>query len=87
MVTEADWQSWTPGDLKPYVHEALEVFGSDRCLFGTDWPVCLVAASYDRVVDALQECLKDLSDSEREKIFGLNAIEVYRLPEFWERNA
>ncbi len=44
MVTEADWKSWTPQDLKPYVHEVLDVFGTDRCMFGTDWPVCLVAA-------------------------------------------
>jgi L-fuconolactonase len=87
MVTEADWKSWTPQDLKPYVQEVLDVFGTDRCMFGTDWPVCLVAASYDRVVDALQECIKDLSEAERKKIFGLNAIEAYRLPQFQERNA
>jgi L-fuconolactonase len=87
MVTEANWQSWTTEDLKPYVHEVLDVFGTDRCMFGTDWPVCLVAASYDRVVDALQECIKDLSETDRKKIFGLNAIEAYRLPEFQERNA
>ena len=87
MVTEANWQSWTAEDLKPYVHEVLDVFGTDRCMFGTDWPVCLVAASYDRVVDALQECIKDLSEAERRKIFGLNAIEAYRPPEFQERSA
>ena len=87
MVTEANWQSWTAEDLKPYVHEVLDVFGTDRCMFGTDWPVCLVAASYERVVDALQECIKDLSEAERRKIFGLNAIEAYRLPEFQERSA
>ena len=87
MVTEANWQSWTVEDLKPYVHEVLDVFGTDRCMFGTDWPVCLVAASYERVVDALQECIKDLSEAERRKIFGLNAIEAYRLPEFQERSA
>ncbi|TIX90241.1 amidohydrolase family protein [Rhizobium sp. P44RR-XXIV] len=87
MVTEANWQTWTADDLKPYVHEVLEVFGTDRCMFGTDWPVCLVAASYDRVVEALQECIKDLTDAERRKIFGLNAIEAYRLPEFQEPSA
>ena len=87
MVTEANWQSWTAEDLKPYVHEVLDVFGTDRCMFGTDWPVCLVAASYERVVDALQECIKDLSEAERRKIFGLNAIEAYRLPEIQERSA
>ncbi|WP_439618219.1 amidohydrolase family protein [Shinella sp.] len=82
MVTEANWQTWTPEDLKPYVHEVLDVFGVDRCMFGADWPVCLVAASYDRVVDALRECLKDLPQADLDRIFGLNAIEAYRLPGF-----
>lgn len=82
MVTEADWQNWTPEDLKPYVSEVLDIFGTDRCMFGTDWPVCLVAGSYDRVVGALRECLKDLSEGELDKIFGANAIEAYRLPGF-----
>jgi L-fuconolactonase len=82
MVTEADWKSWTPADLKPYVHEALDIFGTDRCMFGTDWPVCLVAASYNRVIDALRECLTDLSAAEQAQIFGGAAIEAYRLPQF-----
>lgn len=82
MVTEANWQTWTPADLKPYVHEVLDVFGVDRCMFGTDWPVCLVAANYDRVVDALRECLKDLPQTDLDRIFGLNAVEAYRLPGF-----
>ena len=82
MVTEANWKSWTPEDLKPYVREAIDIFGVDRCMFGTDWPVCLVAASYDRVVDALRECLKDLSRDELDQIFGRSAIEAYRLPQF-----
>lgn len=82
MVTEANWQNWKPEDLKPYVHEVLDVFGVDRCMFGTDWPVCLVAASYDRVVDALRECVKDHSPAEQEKIFGRNAVTAYRLPGF-----
>lgn len=87
MVTEADWQAWTPDDLKPYVHEVLDVFGVDRCMFGTDWPVCLVAASYDRVVDALKECLKDLGQDDLDRIFGLNAVEAYRLPGLYGRGA
>ena len=82
MVTEAAWNSWTPDDLRPYVHEALDIFGVDRCMFGTDWPVCLVAASYHGVVDALRECLKHLSSVELDQIFGGSAIEAYRLPQF-----
>ena len=82
MVTEADWQTWKPADLKPYVMEVLDIFGTDRCMFGTDWPVCLVAASYDQVMDALHECLNELTGSELEQIFGKSAIEAYRLPAY-----
>ena len=80
MVTEANWRTWTPADLKPYVTEALDIFGADRCMFGSDWPVCLVAASYERVIDALRECVMDLTQSERDRVFGGSAIECYRLP-------
>jgi L-fuconolactonase len=79
MVTEADWHHWTPADLRPYVHEALDIFGPERCMFGTDWPVCLVAASYVRVMEALEECLADLDAGERDWIFGRSAVEAYRL--------
>jgi len=82
MVTEADWQAWKPADLKPYIMEVLDIFGTDRCMFGTDWPVCLVAASYDQVMDALHECLNELTGSELEQIFGKSAIEAYRLPAY-----
>lgn len=79
MVTEADWQNWTPDDLTPYVETALENFGSDRCMFGSDWPVCELAASYQQVFDALTQCIGGVSESEREKILGKNAIEFYGL--------
>ncbi|MDQ0469429.1 amidohydrolase family protein [Labrys wisconsinensis] len=79
MVTEADWQAWTPADLAPYVREALSIFGADRCLFGTDWPVCLVAASYDEVVAALRACVREVDAVDRDRIFGLSAIEAYGL--------
>ncbi|MDR3496875.1 MAG: amidohydrolase family protein [Ancalomicrobiaceae bacterium] len=79
MVTEANWATWTPADLKPYVLEALDVFGAERCMFGSDWPVCLVAASYDRVHDALMECVQELSQAECDRIFGGTAIECYGL--------
>jgi L-fuconolactonase len=79
MVTEASWSDWTPDDLRPYVQHALEWFGPDRCLFGSDWPVCLLAATYDRVIDALQSCLDGMSEAEREAVFGGNAIRLYGL--------
>jgi L-fuconolactonase len=80
MITEADWRDWTPADLKPYVAETLRIFGPDRCMFGTDWPVCLVAGSYDDVIGALRTCLEGLSNTEKAQIFGRSAIEAYRLP-------
>ncbi|HEY8505020.1 MAG TPA: amidohydrolase family protein, partial [Gemmataceae bacterium] len=79
MITEADWQNWKPADLKPYVQAALECFGPDRCMFGSDWPVCLLAGSYQQVVDALDEALGPISAEERAKIFGGTAIRFYKL--------
>ena len=79
LVTEANWNSWQTDDLRPYVEYALELFGADRLLFGSDYPVCLLAASYDRVLQAFQEILGGLSDTEREKIFSANAAKFYRL--------
>jgi L-fuconolactonase len=82
MITEADWHAWSPTDLKPYVDEVLAIFGPQRCMFGTDWPVCLVAGSYAQVVGALRTCLAGRSDDEIAQIFGRSAIEAYGLPEF-----
>jgi L-fuconolactonase len=79
LVTEANWSSWRLDDLRPYVEYALELFGADRLMFGSDYPVCLLAASYDRVLDAFQEILEPLSDTDREKIFSNNAAKFYRL--------
>ncbi|HEY6804252.1 MAG TPA: amidohydrolase family protein [Pyrinomonadaceae bacterium] len=79
LVTEANWAEWTVGDLRPYVESALELFGPQRLMFGSDHPVCLLAASYERVLDAFQEILKDLSEAERELIFATNATNFYRL--------
>jgi L-fucono-1,5-lactonase len=80
MVTEADWSSWQPIDLEPYVDHVLEVFGPERLLFGSDWPVCLLAASYQQVFDATSAALSELSPAESAAVFGETATEVYRLP-------
>ena len=80
MVTEAEWGAWTPDALKPYVAAALDVFGPDRCMFGSDWPVCLVAGRYADVIGALRACLADLPAADQAQIFGRSAIEAYRLP-------
>jgi L-fuconolactonase len=77
MITQAAWKSWTPDDLKPYVHKALELFGTERVMFGSDWPVCLTAGSYDQVVSALERALPQLSDVEERNIWGANAGRFY----------
>jgi len=79
MVTEADWKHWTARDLAPYASRVLEWFGPERCVFGSDWPVCLLAASYAHVIDACGLAIGDVPSAERERIFGGNAVELYRL--------
>jgi L-fuconolactonase len=79
LVTEANWNSWQTDDLRPYVDYALELFGPERLMFGSDHPVCLLAASYDRVLQSFQEILERVSAVDREKIFSTNAARFYRL--------
>ncbi len=79
LVTEADWATWTTGDLQPYVDDALGVFGPGRMLFGSDWPVCLLAASYDRVLATARQLVGGLSVSERGAVLGGSAEQIYRL--------
>jgi L-fuconolactonase len=79
MVTEADWATWTPDDLRPYVHRALDIFGVDRVMFGSDWPVSLLAAEYGQVKSALEASLPPLSSENHAKVFGGNAIRFYGL--------
>ncbi len=79
MITEADWQHWKPADLKPYVQIALEAFGAERCMYGSDWPVCELAGSYGQVFHALNEALGPISETERAMIFGGTAARFYGL--------
>ncbi len=79
LVTEADWQKWKPADLAPYVHHATDVFGWDRLMFGTDWPVCLLAGDYQRVWNVINELLSDIGQDNYAKVFGGNAIRFYQL--------
>ena len=79
LVTEAAWATWSPSDLRPYVEHALTEFGADRLLFGSDWPVCTLAAPYRRVVAAIEELVVGLSSSERVAVMGGTATAVYRL--------
>lgn len=79
MITEADWDQWTADDIKPFVETALEAFGPERCMFGSDWPVCLLAGSYTRVHQALRDLLGSLSQDEQQLVFGGTASRFYRL--------
>ncbi len=79
MIEEAGWTTWRPDDIRPYVEMVLEWFGPDRLIFGSNWPVCLVAGSYAQVYDVLSEALVGITERERSRIFGGNAIAAYRL--------
>ena len=79
MVTEADWKNWKKEDLTPYMDVVTEAFGVQRIMFGSDWPVCLVAASYDKWVETVQNYFASLSSTEQELVFGGNAIKFYNL--------
>ncbi|MBC6468299.1 amidohydrolase family protein [Actinomadura alba] len=79
LVTEADWGRWDIGDLRPYADVVLDAFGPRRLMFGSDWPVCLLAAPYDRVVEAGRELTAQLSAAEREAVFGGTAVRAYGL--------
>jgi L-fuconolactonase len=79
LVTEADWSSWAPGDLQPYVDHAIAVFGPKRLVFGSDWPVCLLAASYEGVVETARAIVGGLSEGDRAGVFGANAMRIYGL--------
>lgn len=79
LVTEAAWHDWTVADLQPYVDAALECFSPQRLMFGSDWPVCELSASYEEVHAAMGEALATLSPGERESIFGGTAQRFYGL--------
>jgi L-fuconolactonase len=79
MVTEADWQNWSKKDFFPYLDVAFEHFGPDRLLFGSDWPVCLVAANYTQVKTLIEDYVNPWGDDVRAKVFGANAVSFYGL--------
>ena len=79
MITEADWQRWQPENLQPYVEHVLECFSPQRLMFGSDWPVCLLAGDYREVYETLDGILAQLSGDERQAIFGGTAVRVYGL--------
>jgi L-fuconolactonase len=79
MVTEADWKNWKIGDFTPYLDVVVDAFGMERLMYGSDWPVCTVAGSYDRVFDIVRQYFSSFSKAEQQMFFGANAIKFYNL--------
>ena len=79
MVTEANWRSWGREDFKPYLDVVFESFGIDRVMFGSDWPVCLLAGSFSSVLEIVRNYADGFSTDDREKLFYGNAKRFYRL--------
>jgi L-fuconolactonase len=79
MVTEADWRNWKPEDLKPYLDVAVECFGPQRLMIGSDWPVCNVAAPYSRVMSVVKDYLTCFSLADQASVLGGNAQRFWKL--------
>lgn len=79
MITEADWAGWSVDDLRPYTAHVFETFGPERVMFGSDWPVCLLAGSYGEMVHVAEALTQNLSGAEQAAVFGENANRIYDL--------
>jgi len=81
LITEADLKNWDAGEIEPYLDVVFNAFGEDRVLFGSDWPVCLLAGDYDEVVSLVSNYTVDFSSKAKEKLFGANAARIYNIKE------
>jgi L-fuconolactonase len=79
LVTEADWQGWKTDDIRRYLDVAFACFGPNRLMIGSDWPVCLVAASYERTINVVRDYLDQFTAEERRAVLGGNAARFWRL--------
>jgi L-fuconolactonase len=79
LVTEADWHNWSAEDFRPYFDVVFDAFGPDRLVYGSDWPVCLVAGTYHRVKRLIEDYVQQFSPGDHAKIFGGNAVRFYGL--------
>lgn len=77
MITEANWAAWSLDDFRPYLDVLFDAFGPDRLMFGSDWPVCLLAGTYQQVKSLIVDYTRHLEPADREKVFGLNAARFY----------
>ena len=78
-MTEADWNDWTEAQLSVYLETVLDAFGPHRVMFGSDWPVCLLATTYARWHDVVARFCEKLSADEQDRVFGGTAVEAYEL--------
>jgi len=78
-VTEASWQDWKIEDFKPYLDRVFEVFGADRLMIGSDWPVCLLAGTYSNAIGIVDDYLARNLPAEKSKVLGDNAMNFYHL--------
>jgi L-fuconolactonase len=79
LVTEADWKHWKADDFKPYLDVVFDTFGVERLMFGSDWPVCLLAATYGQVKQLIDNYVTGCPEADKEKVFGGNAARFYGL--------
>lgn len=79
LLTEADWQRWQPTDFRPYLDVVFDAFGTQRVMFGSDWPVCEVAGGYSRTISLLNDYLTSFSPTEQARFWGDNAVSFYNL--------
>jgi L-fuconolactonase len=79
LVTEANWEHWKPQHFTPYLDTIVENFGAKRIMFGSDWPVCLLAASYEGTIGIVADYFKDFSKDEQAMFFGGNAVKFYNV--------
>jgi L-fuconolactonase len=78
-VTEAAWDDWNEDELSSYARNVIDIFGPERVMFGSDWPVCRVAASYEQVVDIIRNAIESLPPADRDSVLWLSAVRWYRL--------
>ncbi len=79
MITEAEYTTWTTTQLQRYLDLVFEVFGTDRMMYGSDWPVCLVAGNYAQVKAVVTDYIQNLNTAEQQAVMGKNAIDFYNL--------
>ena len=79
MVTEADWENWKQEDMKPYLETVMETFSPNRLMYGSDWPVCLLAGNYCRIIDLATHYISQLSTQDQELVFGGTAAQFYNI--------